>query len=309
MSGDVFGNGLLRSESMCLVAAFNHRSVFIDPSPDAKVAFQERQRLFELPRSDWSDYDPTCLSEGGAVYSRAAKLVQLSAQAMAVLDITTEQLTPDELIQAILSAPVDLMWHGGIGTYVKADQETNDDVGDRVNDQCRIQASALRCRVIGEGANLGLTQLARIQFAQQGGRINTDFIDNVGGVNCSDHEVNIKIILSSAVENGDMTTKQRNALLRDMEPDIDRSVLKDTYRQNVALSIASKQLGVFLDLYIQYINHCKKNNLLNPVLEFLPTKKEIQNRVTQQREPLTRPELSILLTYCKNILRIFFNYI
>ena len=201
MSGDVFGNGMLLSPTIRLVAAFDHRDIFIDPDPDPEVSFAERRRLSELPRSSWQDYDADLISPGGGVYPRSVKRIELSSQAMEALGVhDTAQLTPDEVIRAILAAPVDLLWNGGIGTYVKATRETHEQVGDRVNDAVRLDAVELRCKVVGEGGNLGFTQLGRIEYAEAGGRINTDFIDNSAGVHCSDREVNLKILLGLAEE-------------------------------------------------------------------------------------------------------------
>src|SRR5690606_29034240 len=216
MAGDVFGNGMLRSESLQLVAAFNHLHIFIDPQPDAARSFVERQRLFELPRSSWADYDSTLISAGGGVFPRSAKRIDISPQMKARFDIAADWLTPAELIQALLKAPVDLLWNGGIGTYIKSSTENHAEVGDKSNDGVRVNACDVRAKVIGEGGNLGVTQLGRVEYGLHGGASNTDFIDNAGGVNCSDHEVNIKILLNEVVSAGDMTEKQRNQLLFQM---------------------------------------------------------------------------------------------
>ena len=220
MSGDVFGNGMLLSRHIRLLGAFNHQHIFLDPDPDAEASYQERERLFGLPRSGWSDYDPALISTGGGVYSRAAKSIPVTPEVSALLGLKGERVTPNELIQAMLRAPVDLFWNGGIGTYVKASHETHEQVSDKANDALRVDASELRCRVVGEGGNLGFTQLARVEFALQGGMIYTDAIDNSAGVDCSDHEVNIKILLDKIVADGDMTRKQRNQLLVDMTDDV-----------------------------------------------------------------------------------------
>ena len=214
MSGDVFGNGMLLSRHTKLVAAFNHLHVFLDPDPDPETSFEERRRLFELPRSSWSDYDPTVISGGGGVYPRTLKSIAITPEVKQALDIEADHLSPSELIREILRAPVDLLWNGGIGTYVKASSETHADAGDKTNDSVRLDASALRCRVVGEGGNLGFTQRGRIEYALAAGRINTDAIDNAAGVNCSDHEVNIKILLDALVAGGELTADQRNELLR-----------------------------------------------------------------------------------------------
>ena len=225
MSGDVFGNGMLLSSHIKLVAAFNHMHIFVDPNPNPAKSFAERERLFALPRSGWGDYDRKLLSRGGAVFERRAKSLKLSAQIKKRFRISKRTVTPNELIRALLGAEVDLLWFGGIGTYVKATDESNADVGDRANDAVRVDASKLRCRVIGEGANLGVTQRARVEYALAGGRLNTDSIDNSGGVDCSDHEVNIKILLDSAVAKGKLTEKQRNALLVRMTDEVAGLVL------------------------------------------------------------------------------------
>ena len=231
MSGDVFGNGMLLSRHIRLVGAFNHQHVFLDPNPDPEATFEERERLFDLPRSSWTDYDETLISEGGGVFARTAKSIPLSPQVRELLDIEAESLTPADLISAMLRAPVDLLWNGGIGTYVKASMETHAEVGDRANDVLRVDGNELRCRVVGEGGNLGFTQRGRIEYALGGGRIYMDAIDNSAGVDCSDHEVNIKILLDAVVEAGDMTTKQRNELLASMTEEVGDLVLRDNYQQ------------------------------------------------------------------------------
>ena len=231
MSGDVFGNGMLLSEHIQLVVAFDHRHIFIDPTPDVAISFSERQRLFALPRSSWDDYDKRLISEGGGVYSRAAKSIKLSAQARAVIGIEAQELTPAALLHAVLQAPVDLLYNGGIGTYVKATHETHAQAGDKAGDAYRVNGSELRCKVLVEGGNLGCTQLGRVEFAQKGGLIYTDAIDNSAGVDCSDHEVNIKILLDRVVEAGDLTLKQRNDLLASMTDEVGHLVLADNYYQ------------------------------------------------------------------------------
>ena len=232
MSGDVFGNGMLLSPHIRLVAAFNHMHIFIDPEPDAAAGFAERQRLFELPRSSWSDYDSSLISEGGGIFERRAKSIALTPQMKERFDIEVDHLTPSELVSHLLCARVDLLWHGGIGTYVKSSKESHTDVGDKANDSLRVDARDLRCKVIGEGGNLGVTQLARVEFGLAGGRCNTDFIDNVGGVDCSDHEVNIKILLDAVVDRGELTIKQRNTLLEDMTDSVSELVLANNYSQS-----------------------------------------------------------------------------
>ena len=232
MSGDVFGNGMLLSRSMQLVGAFDHRHVFLDPRPDPEASYAERKRLFELPRSSWDDYDRSLISEGGGVWPRSAKSVALSPEARALLCVDAETLTPSEVISALLKAPVDLLFNGGVGTYVKASAESHADVGDRANDQLRVDGVDLRCRAVVEGGNLGCTQRGRIEYALAGGLINTDAIDNSAGVDCSDHEVNIKVLLDGVVAAGDLTQKQRNVILADMEDEVARLVLRNNYEQN-----------------------------------------------------------------------------
>jgi len=298
MAGDVFGNGMLLSPQLRLVAAFNHLHIFIDPTPDPTTGFTERQRLFKLRRSSWSDYDPTLISAGGGVYSRRAKSISLSAEARSALGISATRLTPNELIQAILRAPVDLLWNGGIGTFIKASGESHADADDRTNDALRIDATELRCKVVGEGGNLGFTQLARVEYAQHGGRINTDAIDNSGGVDCSDHEVNIKIILNHIVTRGDLTVKQRNQLLTDMTDDVARLVLMDNYLQTQSLSATLSQTGFLLSDHAQLIRMLEKEGRLKRKLEFLPNDEEISRRETAQ-QGLARPEVAVLLSYSK----------
>src|SRR3712207_1438925 len=241
MSGDVFGNGMLLSRHIKLLGAFNHLHIFLDPNPDPETSFEERKRLFELERSSWTDYDTNLISEGGGVFPRSAKSIPLSPEIREVLDVEDEALAPNEVINGLLKAEVDLLWNGGIGTYVKASEETNAEVGDRSNDALRADASELRCRVVGEGGNLGFTQRGRIEYALGGGRINTDAIDNAGGVNCSDHEVNIKVLLDSAVADGDLTGKQRNQLLAEMTDAGGERVLRGRYTQTQALSLRSEE--------------------------------------------------------------------
>ncbi len=298
MAGDVFGNGMLLSKHIRLIAAFNHAHIFIDPAPDAARGFVERQRLFKLPRSNWSDYDAALISAGGGVYSRRAKSITLSEAAQQALGVEAAQFTPNELIQAILRAPVDLIWNGGIGTFVKAGGESHADVGDRANDALRIDAAELRCKVVGEGGNLGFTQLARVEFARRGGLINTDAIDNAGGVDCSDHEVNIKILLNQIVTNGDLTVKQRNRLLADMTEEVANLVLSDNYLQSEALSIAAQHAPLLLSDHARLIRLLEKEGRLKRKLEFLPSDESIAERDKNQ-EGLTRPEIAALLAYSK----------
>ncbi|CAN5787897.1 NAD-glutamate dehydrogenase [soil metagenome] len=298
MSGDVFGNGMLLSPHIKLVAAFNHLHIFLDPDPDAGASFKERERLFSLDRSSWSDYDPELISEGGGVYERTAKSIRLSKQVREVLGVEDEKLAPNDLIRAIFRAPVDLLFNGGIGTFVKASTETSSDVGDRTNDPLRVDAPELRCRVVGEGGNLGFTQRARIEFALAGGRINTDFIDNSAGVDCSDHEVNIKILLNSVVAEGDMSMTERNQLLRDMTDEVASLVLRDTYEQAQAISVTEARSGILLDEHVRLIRDLERAHKLNRKLEFLPDDEETEER-RQQERGLTRPEIAVLLAYSK----------
>lgn len=302
MSGDVFGNGMLLSNRIKLVAAFNHLHIFIDPDPDPTVSFEERKRLFELPRSSWSDYKASLISRGGGVFSRAAKSIVLTPEMKALLQVQANQLVPSELIQAILKAPVDLLWNGGIGTYVKASQENNHEVGDRSNDALRVNGKDLRCKVVGEGGNLGFTQLGRIEYAQQGGRLNTDAIDNSGGVNCSDNEVNIKILLNDVVEHGDLTEKQRNELLAEMQDEVAELVLFNNRRQTEAISVAVSQAIENLEMHSRVIREMERSGELDRTLEFLPSEKEIAERKAE-RLGLTRPEIAVLMAYSKSSLK------
>ena len=298
MSGDVFGNGMLLSRHIRLVAAFDHRHVFIDPSPDAAASFAERERLFALPRSSWADYNAELISEGGGVWPRSAKRVPLSPQARAVLGIDAESLTPAELITAILKAPVDLLYNGGIGTYVKASSESHADVGDRANDAIRVDGRDLRCKVVAEGGNLGFTQRGRIEYALAGGRINTDAIDNSAGVDTSDHEVNIKILLGLAIADGEMTEKQRNALLAEMTDDVAALVLRDNYFQTQTLSIGSRMGLRLLDQQHRLVRWLEKQGRLNRAIEYLPGDDEFADRKARG-VPLTSPERAVLLAYSK----------
>ncbi len=239
MSGDVFGNGMLLSEQIKLVLAFDHRHVFIDPSPDVATSFAERQRLFNLPRSSWDDYDKSLISEGGGVFPRSAKSIPLSAQARAVLGTDAKAMAPNELLNAILKAPVDLLYNGGIGTYVKASFESHAQAGDKAGDAFRVNGNELRCKVLGEGGNLGATQNGRIEFAQAGGLIYTDAIDNSAGVDCSDHEVNIKILVGAVQESGALTQEERNELLASMTDEVGLLVLQDNYYQSQQIELAA----------------------------------------------------------------------
>ncbi|MGH9068623.1 MAG: NAD-glutamate dehydrogenase [Acidimicrobiales bacterium] len=300
MSGDVFGNGMLASHHIRLLAAFDHRHVFLDPSPDAGRSFLERERLYRLPRSSWADYDASLLSEGGGVYPRTAKSVPVSPQVRAALGMEggVDVLTPSEMIRAILAAPADLFWNGGIGTYVKAGAETHADVGDRSNDALRVDAAELRCKVVGEGGNLGLTQRARIELALAGGRVNTDFIDNSAGVDTSDHEVNIKILLDQVVREKALTGSQRNKLLAGMTGEVADLVLRDNYGQNVALATARAQAPSMLDAHSRYITRLEQSGHLDRGIEFLPDGKTLGER-RRSGMGLTGPELAVLLSYSK----------
>jgi glutamate dehydrogenase len=302
MSGDVFGNGMLISPHLRLVAAFDHRHVFLDPSPEAGPAHAERRRLFDLPGSSWDDYDRALISAGGGVWPRTAKSVPVSAEARAALGIEAEALTPAELIQAVLRAPVDLLWNGGIGTYVKASTETHDNVGDRANDAVRVDGRELRCAVVGEGGNLGFTQRARIEYARGGGRINTDAIDNSGGVDCSDHEVNLKILLAIAVERGELTLDDRNALLHEVAGDVVAHVLYDNYLQVQILAQETAVSPRRMEAYEDLMAELESRHVLDRALESLPSTETMAERGAAG-EGLSRPELCVLLAYAKRLLR------
>ena len=302
MAGDVFGNGMLLSRHTCLLAAFNHQHIFIDPDPDAASSFDERSRLFALPRSGWADYDRALISSGGGVFERSAKSIVLSAQIKERFDIDVAQVTPAELITHLLCARVDLLWNGGIGTYVKSSDESHTDVGDKSNDALRIDGAHLRCKVVGEGGNLGMTQLGRVEYCLLGGRCNTDFIDNAGGVDCSDHEVNIKILLNTVVARGDLSHANRDALLEEMTDSVTALVLKNSYRQAQAISLIEYQAGARDLEYQRFIKAFVDAGRLDRDLEFLPTDEELQDRRAEGKT-LTRPELSILLSYSKAALK------
>ncbi|MDF9906899.1 UNVERIFIED_ORG: glutamate dehydrogenase [Pseudomonas reinekei] len=298
MAGDVFGNGLLMSDKLKLVAAFNHLHIFIDPNPEPASSFAERQRLFDLPRSAWSDYDTSIMSEGGGIFSRSAKSIAISPQMKERFDIEADKLTPAELLNALLKAPVDLLWNGGIGTYVKASSESHADVGDKANDALRVNGNELRCKVVGEGGNLGMTQLGRVEFGLNGGGSNTDFIDNAGGVDCSDHEVNIKILLNEVVQAGDMTDKQRNQLLASMTDEVGGLVLGNNYKQTQALSLAARRALPRIAEYKRLMNDLEGRGKLDRAIEFLPSEEAINERVAEGHG-LTRAELSVLISYSK----------
>ncbi|MCW2773103.1 MAG: NAD-glutamate dehydrogenase [Nocardioides sp.] len=308
MSGDVFGNGMLCSEHTLLVAAFDHRDIFLDPTPDAATSYAERQRLFALPRSSWQDYDHALISEGGGVYSRALKKIPLNDAVRKALGIerSVESLTPAELMRAILLAPVDLLWNGGIGTYVKSSGETHADAGDKANDGIRVDGRDLRAQCVGEGGNLGFTQLGRVEYAREGrggagGRINTDFIDNSAGVDTSDHEVNLKILLDRVVKDGDLTEKQRNHLLAEMTDEVAQLVLRDNYEQNLALANSIAHGRSLLHVHEDWMRKLEREGVLNRELEGLPSSREVRRRL-DRGEALSAPELSVLLAWTKIVL-------
>ncbi len=302
MAGDVFGNGMLLSKHIKLIGAFNHAHIFLDPNPNPAASFEERQRLFNLPRSAWSDYKPELISTGGGVFNRSAKYIKLTPEIKQALDVEADQLAPNELIQAMLRAPVDLLWNGGIGTFVKATTETHSDVGDRTNDGIRIDAPELRTRSVGEGGNLGFTQLGRVEYSLNNGIIFTDFIDNSAGVDCSDHEVNIKILLNTLISAGEMTVEERNTLLEKMTDEVAELVLRDNYEQTQMLTLESSVALQTMDLFRRYINEMEKTGRLKRKLEFIPDDKTLLERKANNKS-LTRPELAILLAYCKMFLK------
>ncbi|TFH15975.1 MAG: NAD-glutamate dehydrogenase, partial [Acidimicrobiales bacterium] len=301
MSGDVFGNGMLLSSHLKLVAAFDHRHVFVDPDPDPATSYAERRRLFELPRSSWADYDGARISPGGGVYSRGLKSITISDELRRAIDLpdTVSALGPEELISAILRAPVDLLWNGGIGTYVKAASESHAEVGDRTNDAVRVNGADLRARIVGEGGNLGLTQLGRVEYAIQGGLIYTDAIDNSAGVDCSDHEVNLKVLLDQLVRDGELTVKQRNDLLVEMTDDVARLVLDDNRAQTLALMIARTQSLAMVNVHARYLDTLEAEGYLDRHLEFLPTDKQIADRQAAG-SGLRAPEFAVMIAYTKN---------
>ncbi len=301
MSGDVFGNGMLLSEKIKLLAAFDHRDIFIDPDPDCAISYKERKRLFEMGRSSWQDYNKELLSKGGGIYPRSSKIINLSPEATSMLGLDKNELTPNELMRAILKAKVDLLWFGGIGTYVRASTETNADADDRVNDAIRITGKEVGAKVIGEGANLGITQLGRIEFALNGGRINTDAIDNSAGVNSSDLEVNIKIALGTLMREGKMSLDERNEFLAEMTDEVAQLCLRNNYLQTLALSLIERRaMGAFPDL-VAFIYELEQNGQLDRDVEFLPDDAQIAERLSAS-QPFVRPELAVLLAYAKNTL-------
>jgi glutamate dehydrogenase len=298
MSGDVFGNGLLLSKKIRLVAAFNHMHIFLDPDPDMSTSFRERKRLFKKSRSSWTDYDDSTISKGGGIHSRQAKTIRLSREVRELLGTGERSMQPDQLIRTILRMHVDLLWNGGIGTYVKASNESDADVGDRNNDNVRVDANELHCKVVGEGGNLGLTQRARIEYSLNGGRINTDFIDNSGGVDSSDREVNIKILLSDVVKHRKMSRSRRNVLLASMTDDVANLVLRNNYLQTQAISMIEVRSPERLDDIARLISSLEKTGLLDRELEFLPEEDVIEER-RARKQGFTRPELAVVLSYAK----------
>ena len=308
MAGDVFGNGMLLSPHTKLICAFNHLHIFFDPSPDIESTYKERQRLFENPSLSWDDYDRKLISKGGNIFSRSSKSIKLTTEMKRWLGTKQQNMTPNELIHNVLKMPVDLLWNGGIGTYVKSTKESHAQVGDRANDDVRVDGNQLQAKIIGEGGNLGATQLGRIEFAKNGGKVNTDFIDNVGGVDCSDNEVNIKILLNSLVNAGDLTTKQRNNILYEMTDEVGDLVIQDCYRQTESISISALGGVGQLREQLRFIHGLEREGYLNRELEFIPTDDEISERLAKSTG-LSRPELSVLIAYGKMVLKEKFNVV
>jgi glutamate dehydrogenase len=302
MSGDVFGNGMLRERTTRLVAAFDHRDIFIDPSPDPEKTFAERKRLFDLPRSSWQDFDKSLISAGGGVFPRTLKEIDLSPQAQAILGFSQAKATPQEVMRAILKAPVDLLFFGGIGTYIRAASEGDEAAGDRANDPIRITGADLRVKVVGEGANLGMTQRGRIEAALRGIRLNTDAIDNSAGVNTSDVEVNLKIALSRPMRDGRITRDDRNKLLASLTDDVARLVLRNNYQQTLALSLAERRGLEYLGFQQRMMQTLESRGLLDRAVEYLPDDMELTER-RRRSQPLMRPEISVLLAYAKLTLK------
>jgi glutamate dehydrogenase len=304
MSGDVFGNGMLLSPHLRLVAAFNHMHIFIDPNPDAKASYQVRKKLFKMPRSSWEDYDPKLISKGGGVFSRSLKYIEITPQIRLALGISEDikELEPSVLIQCVLKAPVDLLWNGGIGTYAKASLETDAQVDDKLNDVLRVNSSDLRCKVVGEGGNLGFTQSARIEYALNGGFIYTDAIDNSAGVNCSDHEVNIKILLNDVLKAGKLNCDSRNKLLASMEKEVGELVLSNNYQQTQAIDNMLYQDLVVFHSYLRLIHHLEKLGILKRRVEFIPGDKVLKARFNSGLG-LTGPEVAVILAYSKIVLK------
>ncbi|MEX0962570.1 MAG: NAD-glutamate dehydrogenase [Pseudohongiellaceae bacterium] len=302
MSGDVFGNGMLLSKHICLLAAFNHLHIFIDPKPDSEQSFNERSRLFKKQGSSWADYDGRLVSKGGGIFSRTSKSIKITAQMKSCFDIQDDSLTPDQLISALLKSPVDLLWNGGIGTYAKASTENNLEVGDKANDSLRVNGNQLRCKVIGEGGNLGFTQLARIEYAMSGGVSLTDFIDNSAGVDCSDHEVNIKILLNTLHKKAGLTEKRRSNLLHSMTEEVSQLVLANNYRQVQTIGLANYEMAFRNKEYAGLISFLEDNAGLIRDLEFLPITEQLEERTAKQQY-LARPEIAIVTSYMKMYLK------
>ncbi|MEJ0042549.1 MAG: NAD-glutamate dehydrogenase domain-containing protein [Rhizomicrobium sp.] len=298
MSGDVFGNGMLLSQQTRLLAAFDHRHIFLDPDPDVAASWTERKRMFDLPRSSWADYDKSLISQGGGVYARTLKEIPLTPDVKAMIGATAEKLSPQELIKALLKAQIDLLFFGGIGTFIKAAGQSNLEAGDRANDAVRVNGTDVRAKVIGEGANLGTTQLGRIEYARAGGRINTDAIDNSAGVDTSDHEVNLKILLGGPQRRGELTPQARDELLGAMTDDVAAHVLRDNYDQTLALSVAENRAVRDLDAHGRYMRDLERRGRLDRVVEFLPADADLQT-LENEGTGLTRPELAVLLAYAK----------
>jgi glutamate dehydrogenase len=302
MSGDVFGNGMLLSKHICLQAAFNHLQLFIDPTPNSARSFTERSRLFKNQGSSWKDYNASLISKGGGVFSRQSKSIAITAQMKSCFDIEADSLTPDELISALLVSPVDMLWNGGIGTYVKATSESHQEVGDKANDSLRVNGKQLRCKVIGEGGNLGFTQLGRIEYAMHGGVSLTDFIDNSAGVDSSDHEVNIKILLNTLGKKAQLSEKNRSSLLQSMTEDVSQLVLANNYSQVQAISLANYEMEFRNKEYAGLISFLERGAGLIRDLEFLPSAEQLEERTAKQQY-LTRPEISTVTSYVKMYLK------
>ena len=299
MAGDVFGNGMLLSDNMKLIAAFNHAHIFLDPNPDTQASFKERVRLFNKPRSQWTDYDEKLISKGGGIYDRKAKTIQLSQEVKRMLGVDDSSLSPDNLIHALLKAPVDLLWNGGIGTYVKSSTESNDRIGDKSNDALRVNGCELKCKLIGEGGNLGMTQLGRIEYARSGGRLNTDFIDNSAGVDCSDHEVNLKIATSDMIRSGKLKRKDRDKLLTHMTSEVAQLVLMDNYKQTQIITIENQSKYDRTNLHAWFIRYLESKGELERKIEYLPPQDEL-SRLLAEKSRLSRPEVAVILAYAKN---------
>ncbi|MCF6301121.1 MAG: NAD-glutamate dehydrogenase, partial [Proteobacteria bacterium] len=298
MMGDVFGNGMLLSKNICLKAAFNHMHIFLDPNPDSASSWKERDRLFKLPRSSWEDYDQSLISKGGGIYSRFDKSISLTTEIKSWLKIKEDELTPQDLIKRLLLAEVDLIWNGGIGTYVKSSEESHGDVGDSANNSLRVDGNQLKCKMFGEGGNLGMTQNGRVEFSQAGGRVNADFNDNSAGVDCSDHEVNIKILLKAMMEDGLHDIKSRNKLLASMTDNVSELVLRNNYSQTQTLSFMEYLSASRIGAKAHFIRGLEKKGILDRDIEFLPSDAELK-RLQKNGEGLTRPELCVLLSYSK----------